>query len=361
MNTKKWLELLSEITLDKDDYIEAKEYMDVFNDSKRSDIMIDSALVIESIFEYIFDIRNIPDDFFEAYSKSFTNSSINLFEHFAQILENESTSSTIGFVSNLKGKLFELRAIEELVGEYPELTLNIAEKANQPIWDIIGSSIDGTVEYFQVKIGTPSYLAQIAERIEDNPDLKFILSNELFEKACEKFPNLKSNFVNVDISNEELTNEVFDKLDVLIENFGIDVPDEIGELIPYIGEIALGIKLILELKNNKSELKYANVEFRNRVAIVRTIAILSKFGIKTIIGLACGAIGAPAGPLVSLVASLGGIGVSSKVIKEVEPDFILIIYKILCIDEMDLYYFKNKSDIDLIGFKFSQLVVKDSC
>ena len=60
-------------------------------------------------------------------------------------------------------------------------------------------------------------------------------------------------------SNAELTESVKDGLDKLAGNFGIDVPDSIGDVLPYVVEVVLGFKLIRSMVATEAE-SYSDVE-----------------------------------------------------------------------------------------------------
>jgi len=351
MESFEFIKSLRKIDIDDEYRSQAKEFELSFNKMKRDDFVIETALVTEETFEKMFELRNVPDDFFEAYKDSFTNSELNLFQHFKEILNNDNIKSSTGFISNLKSKIFELRAMDQLDIEYPDTDFILAETANQPIWDIKGINLDKTIEFFQAKVGNPNYLNSIAEKIESNPDVKFLLSEELYEKAIEKFPELQENLKLIDISNSELTEEVTEKLDVLIGNWGIDVPDELGEVIPWIGEIILGIRLIVQLISNNRIYEFATQSTRSQSAILKTISLLSKFGIKSF----CIWFGAYAGspiipPLGTISGGVGGAILGRFLSNQVEPHLLNIVKSIMKIDENEMYYFSNKFQIDRIGY-----------
>ena len=52
---------------------------------------------------------------------------------------------------------------------------------------------------------------------------------------------------------------------------GIDVPDSIGEMLPYVGDIVLGIRLISQMVSSEGELTGVEVSERSRVHAIRTL------------------------------------------------------------------------------------------
>jgi len=350
------IESLKQIEIDDNHYKKANDFATTFNKMKKDDFVIETALIAEETFKKMFELRNVPDDFFEAYKDSFTNSEINLFHHFKGILNKDNINSSRGFISNLKSKIFELRAMDQLNIENPEIDFLLAETANQPIWDIKGININNAVEYFQAKVGKPSYLSNITEKIESNPDVKFLLSEELYEKAIAKFPELQENLKLIDISNSELTEEVAEKLDVLIGNWGIDVPDDLGEALPWIGEVVLGLRLIVQLVKNNRMYEFASQSTTNKTAILKTISLLSKFGIKSVflwLGTAAGSPHIP--PFGAIVGGASGVAFGIFISNKVEPYLLKISKLIMKIDVNEMYYFSNKLNIDKIGYNMQNI------
>ncbi|MDP8209294.1 MAG: hypothetical protein RAO94_07305 [Candidatus Stygibacter australis] len=345
------LNSLKQIEVDDKYYEQAKNFEASFNKMKKDDFVIETALVAEETFEKMFELRNVPDDFFDAYKDSFTNSEINLFQHFKDILNNDNIRSSKGFISTLKGKIFELRAMDQLNIENPDMDFLLADSANQPIWDIKGIDLDRAVEFFQAKVRQPSYLSRLVEKIESNPDVKFLLSEELYEKAIAKFPELQENLKLINITNSELTQEVSEKLDVLIGNWGIDLPDELGDWLPWIGEIVLGLKLLVQLVNNNRIYEFSNQDLKSKTAILKTISLLSKFGIKSAflwLGTYAGAPYIP--PFGAIVGGTSGVILGRSISKMIDPHLQQIVKLLLNIDEDAMFYFSNKFNVDTIGY-----------
>ena len=103
--------------------------------------------------------------------------------------------SVEGFISNLKGKLGELRIQEHLQQGFPGYSFEIAADQNQPVWDILAASPDGTETQIQVKIGGEDYADEVAARMQEDPDVLFAVSNEIRAAVLVEYPELSSQFI----------------------------------------------------------------------------------------------------------------------------------------------------------------------
>ena len=105
-----------------------------------SSLFLDTQNIPDVDPDIVFDA--IPDDLFEAYRRAFPDVAENysLRERYLEMVER-GPESVKGFISNIKGKLAELRIQEQLSQEYPDYFFTIAENPNQPVWDIFGTTI----------------------------------------------------------------------------------------------------------------------------------------------------------------------------------------------------------------------------
>ena len=164
----------------------------------RNDLFaIEVAAGVEDSCSALFDARNVPDDLFEAYRLASPDvaADYSLHERYLE-MRDRGPESVEGFISNLKGKLGELRVKEHLEQEYPDWSFSMARDQNQPVWDIVGTSSDGTVVVpIQVKIGDEQYAPEVAARMQEDPDVLFAVSNEIRTKLAEH-PELSSQCFN---------------------------------------------------------------------------------------------------------------------------------------------------------------------
>lgn len=337
----------------------AKEMSQIHRDY----FVIETAVGLESAFSTVFTERNIPDDLQQAYNTAFSNVSMDhsLFERYSEMVERgpESVSS---FVGTIKGKLFELRLPELLENQFPDYKFEIAGDPTQPIWDIIGNSSSGESILIQAKMGGSEYVSDVLERMQDNPDVLFATSNEIRDSILSSHPELAYQFINVDLSNYDFTTDVNHDLGLLADNLGIDIPDSIGEILPYLSEIILGIRLIKDLISVQRDFKSVSATDKTKLSAVKTIVLLSRFGVSIVCTTVCSSGGAAAGSIFpgpgTLIGGIGGAIVgafmASKLNKHLKPYYMEFALGLTGLTNDDLFYFRNKNTIDRMGFSFSE-------
>ncbi|GIK22778.1 MAG: hypothetical protein BroJett005_21920 [Ignavibacteriota bacterium] len=305
----------------------------------------------------LFDTRNVPDDLFEAYDRAFTNSALSLNEHYSEMIEKGGDSVT-GFIGNLKGKLWEIKLQEEYLPDYfGGGEFSISSNPIQKIFDITGTLPSGEEILIQAKMGAASYVSNVASRMEADPDVLFALSNEIQDKIIENYSHLSDQFLDLDVSNLSFTSDVSENLNILQSNFGIDVPDELGEILPYLGEIILGVKLIIDVL--KTDKEFTNVEQvdKNRINGMKALLLIQRFGISsvcTMIGGAAGTAAIPIPILGTLVGAGGGATASYFLNKALKPHMLKIALVLVGLEEDDLFYLQNKNTIDELALNFSR-------
>lgn len=131
-------------------------------------------------------------------------------------LQEYSDEQLLGVINSAKGKYFELLVAEKLnAGEsvggiaLPNgFTATIAEKMNQPGWDIVIEDPDGNVsDYLQLK-ATES-LSYITEALSKYPDIKILTTDEV----ANALSNDNLMIIDSDISDHELTDAVSTTID----------------------------------------------------------------------------------------------------------------------------------------------------
>lgn len=191
-----------------------------------SSLLLDIQNVPDADPDVVFDA--VPEDLFEAYRLASPDVAENysLPERYLEMV-GRGPGSVQGFISNLKGKLAELRIQKQLSQEYPDHLFPIAGSQNQSVWDIPAISLDdGTVTHIQAKTGGEEYAGEVLARMQENPNVLFAVSNEIRTAILADHPELASQFVNrVNFSNTELTSEVKEDLGLLaINSEGTAVP-----------------------------------------------------------------------------------------------------------------------------------------
>ena len=321
----------------------------------RNHFAIEVSQATEEAMEALFKARNVPDVLREAYPLAFTNSNQSLHEHYQEVMEG-SPSSVVGFVSNLKGKVAELRVESALEGQYPDYDFNLAESVTQPGWDLIGTSPDGPDIFIQVKTGAEEYADDVVDAMREHPKIAFLVSTEVYDRIAESHPELLVRLGDIG-SNAVLTEEVRDGLGKLAGNLGVDVPDTLADLLPIAAEVALGIKLILGVVKTERELSGVDLPDRSRVHGIRTLALASRFGINQVCMWAGSAGGAVAGTAVpgvgnvagGLAGGLAGIGSGMLLNRLLQPRIEEVAMKLIGGDADDIFYLMNKVEIDQVG------------
>ena len=197
------------------------------------------------------------------------------------------------------------------------------------------------------------------QKMEEAPEeVLFALSNELYQKVLQVRPEAANRLEDTGIEITEFTEDVNSGLRTLAGNMGIDVPDSIGEMLPYVGEIVLAIRLITQLVSTESELSGVEISDRARVHGIRTLTMMSRFGVTQVCALAGstggGAAGSAVAPGVGTAAgatagAIGGAGASILLNRVLEPRMEEVAIRIMGGDREEVFYLMNKSAIDTIG------------
>ena len=331
---------------------------------------IEVSLATEETLEALFHWRNVTDELrgqlSEAYNEAFrriAEQGTSLTDRFNEVVDR-GPGSAQGFVSALKGKVAEVKSEEILEERFPGYDFELAASPNQPGWDLKGTSPDGEEILVQVKTGTEGYSDEVLEAMQDSPNVAFAVSSEIYTNLVELHPELVGRLIEIG-SNAELTESMNDGLPKLAGNFGIDVPDSIGETLPYVGEVVIGFKLIRGMVGTERELSDVELTDRSRVHGIRTLALIARFGINSVSMLAGGTGGTVVGSILpgignlvgGLVGSIGGLFVGRQVHKMLEPKIEEVATKLVGGDSDDLYYWMNKVEIDQLGQSFVETQV----
>lgn len=313
---------------------------------------------VDETTEVLFDaIPNVPDELREAHELLYPDSDLSLHEHYQEMVERGDSSVT-GFVSNLKGKVAEMEAEHLLENHFSGYEFSLADNLNQPGWDLRGINSDGHEILVQVKMGSADYAYDVLDRMQDSPDTYFAVSQEIYQKVSESSPELSAQLIHLGESNLEFTQEVSEGLGILASNEGFDVPDGIGEMLPYAGEIILGIRLVMDVVSTERDFKDVQLADRSRVHALKALVLMSKFGVTTVLTTAGGAGGTAAGTALlpgvgsaagGIVGSIAGAGTAAFLNRRLQPHMMDVGMAIAGVDEDDMFYFRNKRVIDGIG------------
>lgn len=148
-------------------------------------------------------------------------------------LENLEPEQLTGFISNWKGKYFEVLVRDELNagntigditlldGQYAEL----AESVTQPGWDLQILDENGiTLDQLQLK--ATNSVSYINETLERYPEFEIIGSTEISTSA---------DILNSNIANDTIT----DQISNIFENVDSVIPDLVYDILPFSGMIII--------------------------------------------------------------------------------------------------------------------------
>ena len=316
----------------------------------RNDLFaIEVAAGIEGMLSALVASRNVSDadvpaDLLEAYRLASPDAAaeVPLHEEYNEIV-TRGPESVGGFISNIKGKLAEIRVQGHLEKEFPDYSFEIAADQNQPIWDILSTSPDGTETLIQVKIGGEEYAGEVISQIQDNPDVLFAVGNKIRAAVLKEYPEISDQFIDLELSNYELTGEVEQGLELLVEDSGIDV-------LPVVAEAAAVISLITRIAKTEHNFTEVSIDDRLRVHAVDALEIFQRYAMSTGLigaGLGIGTVIAPG--LGSVIGGIVGLGSAIMVRRKLRSHMRKIAKWMAGVKEDDLFYFCNKEAIDRLG------------
>lgn len=198
--------------------------------AKRENALIDSisgALGLNAIFlSDRIDYESITHQMEEAFSLSFPNMEIS-------DLEEMPSKQLIGILSNWKGKLFEIKVRDKLnngenVGDIfleNEQTAIIADKINQPGWDLQILNSDGTIAN-ELQLKATDSLSYVNQAFEKYPDIDIISTNEI--------ALLNDKLMNSGVSNSEVRASITDPMQNLFDSATENIIESILPALPFL-------------------------------------------------------------------------------------------------------------------------------
>lgn len=356
------LSLLPELSLLPADKTGKRSSREAIEDLLANDVVLfasELAVAVSVGMWGIWDRVNVPDELSRAYAMQYPGlaDDCSLLEQWRE-LQERGAESAAGFVSGLKGKLAELKA-SELLEANGFTDVSLAASPTQEAWDISAITEAGDQAFFQVKTGGADFAASVAEDLQQAANVDFLVGSELFDQLSQRNPEFADRLTDIG-SDYELVEGLEDGLGTLSENYGVDIPDTIGEIVPYVGSIVIGLALIRSVLKSERDFSDADRTSKNKIHVVRTLTLISRFGISAVLATVGGIVGAEAGSIVpgvgNLIGGLGG-GVSGGVMgwklnRRLQPRMLDLALSITGLTEDDLFYFKNKSRLDQLALSF---------
>lgn len=152
----------------------------------------------------------IPDEIINAYESAYPNLSDSIsFEDKVRELDGDSLA---GFISGVKGKLFEQKYVEYLNnGNLPDgYSAILAESATQPGWDIAIEGANGEIASVLQAKATDS-VSYVQDALEKYPSIDVVTTDEVFSHLV--MSGISENITNGSITNVELIDALDDAVD----------------------------------------------------------------------------------------------------------------------------------------------------
>ena len=322
-------------------------------ETDRDRFSVELSMGVDRTLRTLLDGGNVPDESREelrkAYSMSFSNSDQSLEDHYRDILGRCENASE-GFISNLKGKVAELRAVSTLESNYPDHDFMVHPNPIEPVSDIIGSPPLGSEDLpVQIKMGNVDYASNVADRMQEHPNILFGLGSELYDKIAESRPDLSQKSFDLGISNSDLTEEIRRSLGIMSGNNSFDVPDSVGDILDMAGPAIVGIKILINLVMVERDYNEVELDERARIHALTALLLMSKFGVTAV----CTTLGSALGTIIpgpgNVAGIIGGAGISLYVNRQIGPKIRELTALLVNLDEEELFYLRHKLDIDKIG------------
>ena len=339
-------------------------------------------------------VDNVDDHLFVAFREAYRRLAADksLYEQILETAEGGEDSIT-GLVSGLKGKIAEINIEKDKLLEQNGYTnVEMAEDPTQEGWDFSGFNEAGEKKFFQVKTGDERRVNEIINDMEANPDYIYPVTSEIYGGIAESKEALKDRLIDIGpdpdrhvrdeletlLANkgadipDDLIDQIIDSpdflpvegttdgLETLSGNMGIDIPDSVVDIIPYAAAIVGGARLIYSVVKTEKEFKAADRTIKNQIQVVRTLTLMSRMGIITVLATAGGVGGAAAGSpvpgignaIVGIGGTVIGAGTGMYLNKHLQPHMLNLALNITELTHDDLFYYKNKPRIDEVASTF---------
>ena len=264
-------------------------------------------------------------------------------------------------MSGLKGKMGEFHA-KDLLESKGWTEVAIATKRNQPIWDVTATSPEGQDILWQVKTGVAERAGKVEQMMVERPDINFAVGTEIYDGIAERSPDLVERMVDVG-SDHQLVEGIDDGLITLSGNMGIDVPDKIVEIMPYAAGIIGAARLLYSVLRTEKQFKTVDRTEKNKIQVVQTLTLMSKMGIGFVLAKVGAVAGGAAGTAAipgpgNVVGAIGGAftgaGIGMYLSRRLRPHMLNLALNITGLTHDDLFYFKNKQNIDGVAVHFRE-------
>jgi hypothetical protein len=262
-------------------------------------------------------------------------------------LAERSPEAVDGFISGIKGKLAELQSEHILESHFPGWDFNLAADSTQPIWDLHGVDGAGHEMLVQIKMQGAEAASNVADLAQPGSDVLFGVSSEIYDQIAQTHPEIIGHFIDLHISNAVLSAETADIVNAVAAEGGIPVDHSISDLLPWVGEAVLALRLLSEVISTNRKLSSVSLDDRKRIITVRVLCLLARYGVVHI----CTAIGAAAGGPVG-----AGIALVVSIIlnKGLQPRIVEFALDLVGFTENDLFAIMNWSRVEQLTLSFRE-------
>ncbi len=181
-----------------------------YRELNRNSATIDSIVLGGETLISLLAAGTIPDEIINAYAAAYPNLSESIsFEDKVRELDGDSLT---GFISGVKGKLFEQKYVEYLNdGNLPEgYSAILAESATQPGWDIAIEGANGEIASVLQAKATDS-VSYVQDALEKYPSIDVVTTDEVYSHLV--MSGISENITNGAITNVELMDALDDAID----------------------------------------------------------------------------------------------------------------------------------------------------
>ena len=292
-----------------------------------------------------------------AHNLAFPSETRSVWEHWQDVKDLPEVNNVL--MSPLKGKFAELHTADQL-REAGWTNVQIAPNPTQPVWDITGTPPGGTEPVlWQSKTGGEGYASSVQDAMAENPDVNFAVSSEIYDRITESIPEAVNRLMDIGPDLKRVA-DMKDGLNTLSANMGLDIPDSIGEILPYAGAVLAGARLIHSIITTERDFKAADRTTRNRIQVVQSLTVMSRFGVSSVLAAAGGIGGTAIGTAVpgvgNLVGGIGGTlvgaGMGMYLNRHLQPRMLDLALGITSLTHDDLFYYKNKPHIDDLALNY---------
>jgi len=181
-----------------------------YRELNRNKATVDSIVLGGETLVSLLSASTIPDEIINAYESAYPDLSKSIsFEDKVRELDSDSLT---GFISGVKGKLFEQKYVEYLNdGNLPEgYSAILAESTTQPGWDIAIEGGNGEIASILQAKATDS-VSYVQDALERYPSIDVVTTDEVYSHLV--MSGISENITNGSITNVELIDALDDAVD----------------------------------------------------------------------------------------------------------------------------------------------------